>query len=164
MTWRGAVELPLVRKYLALTRGGAVVGGGLRLGGASLRRAAQFRGPGHWHIFVGRWTVPWQDLERFNSLDGNVTVKSSGGTLPYNDQDAEIFFELTSYFEMDESSWGIKPGLEMPGFVGSFSSVGQVIDPLPENGAGDLRDDELGQGLGLEGVRGARGMNTEANE
>ena len=45
VTWRGAVDLSLVRKYLALTRGAAVVGGGLSLSGAALRRAVQSRGP-----------------------------------------------------------------------------------------------------------------------
>ena len=77
VTWRGAVDLSLVRKYLALTRGAAVVGGGLSLSGAALSRAVRFPDPRYTrctgYFVVGRWTFPWQKLKPLlDDIDGEV--------------------------------------------------------------------------------------------
>ena len=157
VTWRGAVDLSLVREYLELTRGASVVGDGLSLvGGAALRRAVRFRGPGD--RFVGRWTFPWRKLEPL--LDRETPfgpVFSSGYPPPFHSrpvgclEEAAITFALLTRVEIEDEFF-VHPDLvgrsngvftrslaQVIDPYSAFWSVAQVIDPLPENV--DLRDD-----------------------
>lgn len=141
VTWRGAVELSLVREHLlARTRGAGIVGG---IVGAALRSAVKFHGLGY--LFVGRWIFEWDYLDQNLNALANIgssfssTIRSSGATLwQGTDQDAEecaeIKFEMT-FFDAEPHRFCICPSVSVPldVTVTSELSLAQVIDPLPED-------------------------------